>query len=64
MNRCKREKGKGPYLIGLTGGTASGKSSIAKRLSGLGAYVIDCDKVNATDFTADLADYCCCGLAM
>lgn len=56
MNRCKREKGKGPYLIGLTGGTASGKSSIAKKLSGLGAYVINCDKVNTTDFTADLAD--------
>ncbi|XP_019852844.1 PREDICTED: bifunctional coenzyme A synthase-like, partial [Amphimedon queenslandica] len=35
----------GLYLIGLTGGTASGKSSIAKRLSGLGAYVIDCDKL-------------------
>ena len=36
----------GPYLIGLTGGSASGKSAIAKRLSNLGAYPIDCDKVH------------------
>lgn len=35
----------GPYLIGLTGGSASGKSGIAKRLSNLGAYPIDCDKL-------------------
>ena len=35
----------GPYIVGLTGGTASGKSSIARRLESLGAYCIDCDKV-------------------
>uniref|UniRef100_H2ZE74 Bifunctional coenzyme A synthase n=1 Tax=Ciona savignyi TaxID=51511 RepID=H2ZE74_CIOSA len=35
----------GAYVIGLTGGIASGKSSIAKRLSNLGAVVIDCDKL-------------------
>lgn len=34
-----------PYIIGLTGGIASGKSSIAKRLGGLGAAIIDCDKL-------------------
>ena len=33
------------YLIGLAGGIASGKSSVAKRLEKLGAYVIDCDKL-------------------
>ncbi|NP_001086140.1 Coenzyme A synthase L homeolog precursor [Xenopus laevis] len=32
-----------PYVIGLTGGSGSGKSSIAKRLEDLGAAVIDCD---------------------
>lgn len=35
----------GPYLIGLTGGIATGKSSIVKRLTAIGAYSIDCDKV-------------------
>uniref|UniRef100_F6T7H6 Bifunctional coenzyme A synthase n=1 Tax=Ciona intestinalis TaxID=7719 RepID=F6T7H6_CIOIN len=35
----------GAYVIGLTGGIASGKSSIAKRLQNLGAVVVDCDKL-------------------
>lgn len=34
-----------PYVIGLTGGSGSGKSSIAKRLEALGAVRIDCDKL-------------------
>ncbi|XP_073464402.1 bifunctional coenzyme A synthase isoform X3 [Aquarana catesbeiana] len=34
-----------PYIIGLTGGSGSGKSSIAKRLEVLGAALIDCDKL-------------------
>uniref|UniRef100_A0A1I8P5V1 Bifunctional coenzyme A synthase n=1 Tax=Stomoxys calcitrans TaxID=35570 RepID=A0A1I8P5V1_STOCA len=34
-----------PYIIGLTGGIASGKSKMAQRLRGMGAFVIDCDKV-------------------
>ncbi|XP_030375685.1 bifunctional coenzyme A synthase [Scaptodrosophila lebanonensis] len=34
-----------PYIIGLTGGIASGKSKMAERLGKLGAHVIDCDKV-------------------
>lgn len=34
-----------PYRIGLTGGIASGKSSVCKRLQQLGAAVIDCDKL-------------------
>ena len=34
-----------PYVIGLTGGSASGKSSIARHLETLGAGVIDCDKL-------------------
>ncbi|CAG2112558.1 unnamed protein product [Medioppia subpectinata] len=34
---------KTPYIIGLTGGIASGKSSIADKLASLGAGVIHCD---------------------
>jgi len=34
-----------PYVIGLTGGTASGKSSICARLEHLGAVIVDCDKL-------------------
>lgn len=34
-----------PYVIGLTGMLASGKSSVAKRLEGLGAYKVDADKM-------------------
>ncbi|XP_051543319.1 bifunctional coenzyme A synthase-like [Myxocyprinus asiaticus] len=33
------------YVIGLTGGSGSGKSSIARRLEGLGAVKIDCDQL-------------------
>uniref|UniRef100_UPI00358F2061 bifunctional coenzyme A synthase isoform X2 n=1 Tax=Myxine glutinosa TaxID=7769 RepID=UPI00358F2061 len=34
-----------PYIIGMTGGSASGKSSIAKRLELLGATHINCDRL-------------------
>ncbi|KAK7006498.1 hypothetical protein SK128_008536, partial [Halocaridina rubra] len=34
-----------PYIIGLTGGSASGKSSVSNRFAKLGASVIDCDKL-------------------
>ncbi|NWS48292.1 COASY synthase, partial [Probosciger aterrimus] len=34
-----------PYVIGLTGGTGSGKTSIARLLGCLGAFVIDADKL-------------------
>nr|KAF6415371.1 hypothetical protein HJG59_003121 [Molossus molossus] len=33
------------YVIGLTGISGSGKSSVAQRLKGLGAFVIDCDQL-------------------
>ncbi|XP_021537358.1 bifunctional coenzyme A synthase isoform X1 [Neomonachus schauinslandi] len=33
------------YVIGLTGISGSGKSSVAQRLKGLGAYVIDSDQL-------------------
>eukprot|EP00053_Salpingoeca_punica_P014408 m.130982 g.130982 ORF g.130982 m.130982 type:complete len:748 (-) comp16447_c0_seq2:329-2572(-) len=41
--RQRRHPTAGPYLIGLTGGIASGKSAVAKDLQNLGAAVIDCD---------------------
>ena len=31
------------HVIGLTGGIASGKSAIAKRLENLGAGIVECD---------------------
>ncbi|XP_030076933.1 bifunctional coenzyme A synthase isoform X2 [Microcaecilia unicolor] len=34
-----------PYVIGLTGGSGSGKTSIAKRLEKMGATLIDSDKL-------------------
>lgn len=38
-------KGDGPFLIGLTGNIATGKSEVGRILEGLGARVIDADKV-------------------
>lgn len=35
--------GKGPYIVGLTGGIASGKTTVASHLHSLGASVIDAD---------------------
>jgi len=35
----------GPYIIGLTGGSASGKTSVGARLEGEGFGVINCDKL-------------------
>jgi phosphopantetheine adenylyltransferase/dephospho-CoA kinase len=37
-----------PYVIGLTGGLASGKSSIRLDLETLGAATVDCDKLGKT----------------
>ena len=36
-------RGQGPYIIGLTGGSCSGKTNISKYLATLGAGVINCD---------------------
>ncbi|CAH1789636.1 unnamed protein product [Owenia fusiformis] len=41
----------GPYIIGLTGGIATGKSSIAQRLEKLGAAIVDCDKLGHSAYT-------------
>lgn len=34
-----------PYVIGLTGGIASGKSSVAEKMQQLGAGLVNCDKL-------------------
>ncbi|OWF44110.1 bifunctional coenzyme A synthase-like isoform X2 [Mizuhopecten yessoensis] len=46
-----------PYVIGLTGGIASGKSAICKRLEGLGAASIDCDKLGHQVYMKGLPAY-------
>ncbi|XP_029953996.1 bifunctional coenzyme A synthase [Salarias fasciatus] len=46
-----------PYVIGLTGGSGSGKSSIAKRLEALGAVRIDCDKLGHEVYEPGTAAY-------
>lgn len=35
-----------PYIVGITGGIASGKSTVTKHLKGLGYEVIDFDKIS------------------
>ena len=39
-------------IIGLTGGIASGKSTVAQALSDCGAYIIDADKLGHTAYLA------------
>ncbi|XP_069809151.1 bifunctional coenzyme A synthase [Dendropsophus ebraccatus] len=46
-----------PYIIGLTGGSGSGKSSIAQRLEKLGAALIDCDKLGHQSYKPGGAAY-------
>ncbi|XP_075872327.1 bifunctional coenzyme A synthase [Nelusetta ayraudi] len=46
-----------PYVIGLTGGSGSGKSSIAKQLEALGAVRIDCDKLGHEVYQPGQAAY-------
>lgn len=46
-----------PYVIGLTGGSGSGKSSIARRLEGLGAVRIDADQLGHETYRPGTAAY-------
>ncbi|KAM9837789.1 bifunctional coenzyme A synthase isoform 1-T2 [Aulostomus maculatus] len=46
-----------PYVVGLTGGSGSGKSSIAKQLEALGAVRIDCDKLGHEVYRPGTAAY-------
>jgi len=57
---CFKQERTLPYVIGLTGSTASGKSSVCTRLERLGAVIIDCDKLGKFIFiTSITALYCC-----
>lgn len=42
-----RRRGRQPFLLGLTGGLASGKSTVAKMLAELGCRVVDADDLVA-----------------
>lgn len=46
-----------PYVLGLTGGIASGKSAICKRLHGLGAGTVDCDKLGHQAYAKGTVGY-------
>lgn len=46
-----------PYVIGLTGGSGSGKSSIARHLEALGAVRIDCDNLGHEVYWPGTAAY-------
>ncbi|XP_061765708.1 bifunctional coenzyme A synthase [Nerophis ophidion] len=46
-----------PYVIGLTGGSGSGKTSVAKQLEAFGAVRIDCDKLGHQVYEAGTGAY-------
>ncbi|XP_066538696.1 bifunctional coenzyme A synthase [Hoplias malabaricus] len=46
-----------PYVIGLTGGSGSGKSSVARRLEDLGAERIDADQLGHETYLRGTAAY-------
>ena len=45
------------YVIGLTGGIASGKSSVCNRIEKLGAAVINCDKLGHKAYEPGMKAY-------
>ena len=45
------QRDSGPYLLGLTGGSASGKTSVGRRLERAGWGVVDCDKLGHQAYT-------------
>ena len=45
------QRDSGPYLVGLTGGSASGKTSVGRRLERAGWGVVDCDKLGHQAYT-------------
>ena len=46
-----------PYIIGLTGGTCSGKTSIATYLATKGAHIINCDRLGHEAYKPDTPAY-------
>ena len=53
-NLTRRNK---PYVIGLTGGIATGKSAVSRRLQRLGASTISCDKLGHQAYLPGTAAY-------
>ena len=45
------------YVVGLTGGTCSGKTTITKHLSSLGACIVDCDKLGHMTYETSTVTY-------
>ena len=41
------------YVVGVTGGIASGKTNITDALKAIGAHVIDADDINVTRCSHD-----------
>ncbi|KAH1016782.1 hypothetical protein HUJ04_007953 [Dendroctonus ponderosae] len=46
-----------PYVIGLTGGIASGKSGVTSHLKNMGVPIIDCDKIGHQVYQKNAACY-------
>ncbi len=46
MSKECGEKGRELMILGLTGGIASGKSTVSKKLKELGSYIIDADEIS------------------
>jgi len=53
----RTDKSSMPYVIGLTGGIAAGKTTVSHVLKEQGAYVIDCDKLGHKAYAKGLAAY-------
>eukprot|EP00794_Sanderia_malayensis_P011790 gene11790-13010_t len=46
-----------PYVIGLTGGIATGKSAVTRRLQRLGAFAINCDRLGHQAYVSGTKAY-------
>ncbi|KAL1238518.1 Bifunctional coenzyme A synthase [Trichinella spiralis] len=57
FEKLKSKSESKPFIIGLTGGIASGKSKIAEYLNHWGACVIDCDKIGHQSYSPNTAVY-------
>ncbi|OUC48838.1 dephospho-CoA kinase [Trichinella nativa] len=57
LRKLKSKSESKPFIIGLTGGIASGKSKIAEYLNHWGACIIDCDKIGHQSYSPNTAVY-------
>ena len=56
-NKSQSANFRGAYVIGLTGGIASGKSSVCSHMRNLGAVIIDCDKLGHMAYEPETATF-------